>query len=235
MRLQIAILVAFGLFGILQSTAFANRDPRLDQSSQLYQRGDYQGALSLARQVQRHYPTDSTTHYMIGLCLQKLGKTAEAKTELDWVARNSPKADIRALALKALSGVGSAPSADATAPTTGATSRVITASSAPRPASSSAKSADPLPRNLVKDSVNETIRAAAAVGWKPCTGKCLNINTPGWHKESIHGYPDDYYWVTYPTGERLSTYHWGEVVDPKDPKPGPKCTVCGGQGWIPVK
>lgn len=222
MRLLLAFLVAFALFGILQDSAMAKRDPRLDQASQLYQRGNYQGALTLARQAQRQNPTDSTTHYMIGLCQQRLGHAAEAKTELEWVARNSPSPEIRALAIKALPGAGRTP------------------------ASSSWTAAAPAgwpPRNLINGSVSQTIRTAAAIGWKPCSGsKCLNVNTPSWHKKHVEGHSDDEYWmtITYEGGSySLSTAHWGQIVDLRanGPYTGERnlCTVCGGSGWVRAK
>ena len=219
MRLLLAFLVAIVLFGILQGSAMAKRDPRLDQASQLYQKADYQGALTLVRQVQRQQPSDPTVHYMIGICQQRLGHAAEGKTELEWVARNSTDPQIRALAIKALPSAGSS---------SGSTSWTA-----------SAPAGYP-PRNLVNDSVSQTIRTAAALGWRPCTGhKCLNINTPNWHKKHVDGHSDDEYWMTikYDGGSYgLSTAHWGQIVDlhASGPYTGERimCTVCGGTGWV---
>lgn len=215
--LALALVLTTSTSGFAASSAW-------DRAMQLYQKGNYSGALSELKAISSAGADNPSVHYLIGMCYKNLGKPDQARLELVWVASYAIDANTREMAKTALKQVGTVPrlgvgAASATLPTTGS----------------------PPAKVLINDSVSQTIRAADKNGWRPCPGKCLNVNTPDWHHEHVDGHADTENWHTFPRSKSphmATTAHWGEVFEEAaDGTAISKgaCPTCGGTGWIRSK
>lgn len=202
--------------------AFGATPSSWERATQLYESGNYSGALSEINKMPGDRRANPSVHYLIGMCYKRMGKADLAKRELTWVASYSRDVNTKELARIALEQLPSArqPRAGQEA--------------------SPGRTSTPPAKILIHDSVSETLSAAAKSGWRPCTGKCLNANTPGWHHEHVEGHSDSENWHTFPgTGNprAVTTAHWGEVFDenPNGAISRGACPTCGGTGWVRAK
>lgn len=214
----------------LGSGASAGTIPGFAEANDFYNRGDYAKAEAQYRKLAEKYANDASVHYMLGMCYSKMGKLVPARNELTWVASYSMDPKIKQYAAASLARLGSTPAA---APAVSSKSGGGTAHGAP---TSPFDPIDAPPRNLINDSVSETVRVAAERGWKPCPGKCLKLSTPGWHKQEEKGHPPSDNWFTFHDGggtNSFSQYHAGHLIENgKDIGP---CPNCGGNGWVRIK
>lgn len=211
-------------------------NPEWDQATRQYSQGDYRAALNGFQKIAEKTPRDPSVHYMLGQCYKSLNNTKQAKAELEWVSKYATDPRIKGGALQLLGQLGGGGGAHGGVATiAGAVSPY---SVAPLAGSSSAANAAPLPpsKDLINDSVAQTVSAAYKKGWVPCKGtNCLNYGTPGWHHEKVEGYPDSNMWQVYekPDGKQwISQLHVGELVSKEGQRMG-ACPVCNGSGWVP--
>lgn len=221
MRLAVLVLI---LTVVIPLSIFAANPSNWDRALQLYQGGNYSGALSELNKIANG---GASVHYLIGMCYKNMGKSDQAKRELTWVANYAPDEATKSLAQTALTQLRCPPIPALNQPGSPWVGNKFASAS-----SSSAPS-----KALINDSVSQTISAAAQSGWRPCTGRCLNVNTPGWHHEQVDGHSDTENWHTFRCGgnpRACTTAHWGEIFDESGESAVSKgsCPVCGGTGWI---
>lgn len=206
-------------------------NPEWDQATRQYQQGDYKGALSGFQKIAEKMPRDPSVHYMLGQCYKSLNNTKQATSELEWVSKyaTDPRIKNGAAALLGQLQAGS-----------GTSGAVIPGAVSPYTANKAGASAQPVeypPRKeLINDSVAQTVSAAYQKGWIPCKGsECLTLGKPGWHHEHIEGYPDSMQWMSYTKDDGstqwLSYLHIGELVSKNGIRKG-DCPACHGSGWI---
>jgi hypothetical protein len=98
--------------------------------------------------------------------------------------------------------------------------------------------ANPPPRKLVNDSVDQTVRYAAEHGWEPCPGDCLKLSTPGWHHEVVKNHPPTDIWFRFKHAGGWMSYnqnHIGHIIErhiDSAAKDVGICPVCEGAGWV---
>ena len=175
------------------------------------------------RRLADKYPADPSIHCMVGMCYLKQGKTEQARRELQWVANYSQNPQAKQYAQSALASLNRPATG-----TPGSQGQGVRQDGANSP-----------PRNLVHDSVYETVKVAAQNGWEPCPGKCLKLSTPGWGKRTVQGHPDSDNWFTFnqgqPTEYWYSQYHAGHIIvtsSDKSAVDSGACPICNGTGWV---
>lgn len=231
-------VAGFVLFLGVGKASAAN--PEWDQATQLYSTGNYKAALGAFQKIAEKMPRDPSVHYMLGQCYKGLYNSKQAISELDWVSKYATDPRIKNGAASLLSqlkggGSGSVISGATIPGAVSPYSKMQEESHKAAVSTAKAVAATPPSKDLINDSVSQTIAAAAAKGWVPCRNpECLTYAKNGWHHEHVEGFKDSDQWMEFSndTGKQLFSWrHVGDII--KDLKDTGPCPKCNGSGWNP--